>query len=185
MQLTTLKEVSAGGHVAGRDVNVTNNLPQPRSQIAVLYERLKAEAGTAPVEETKFIEDLQHYFNKPATTITRSLEQKLADTGRSDLVGDAEEAKERAMKRIMRFQSSQTAQAIFAYTLGDIRTRFNHHIRPLIAAGASRLTIDSAIYEYVLQPVASSAEPSDLGINPTLSEALFYFLAGNCHIKWD
>ncbi len=89
------------------------------------------------------------------------------------------------MKRIVRFQTSQTAQEIFAYTLGELHSRFKHHVRPLIAKGASREVIDAAVYGEVLHPVVSSAEPSDLGMNPTMVEAFLYFLAGNCHIRWD
>ncbi len=186
MQITRQHDIEAGRDVAGRDINnVTNYLPTPRNQISILYDRLKAEAAISNDEVKSLIEDLQHYIDKPATQITRSLSDKLIDTDRADLVESAEVAKERAMKRIMQFQSSQTAQEIFAYTLGDLHSRFNHHVRPLIAAGSSRAIIDAATFQHVLNPVVASAEPSALGVNPALAEALLYFLAGNCHIKWD
>lgn len=185
MLLVKQQGVTAGGHVAGQNVTVTNYLPLARNQISVLYERLRSEASQSSTAAMSFIEDLQHYIDRPATIIARTLREKLAATNRSDLIEAAEEAKERAMKRIMRFQSSQTAQEIFAFTLGELHTRFNHHVRPLIAAGATRSSIDAAIFENVLKPVADSAEPSDLGVNPLLAESLLYFLAGNCHICWD
>lgn len=186
MLLAHQQGVTAGGHVAGRDVTmVTNYLPVARNQISLLYERLRGEASQSSTAAISFIEDLQHYIDRPATKIARTLREKLVATNRNDLIEAAEEAKERAMKRIMRFQSSQTAQEIFAFTLGELHTRFNHHVRPLIAAGATRPSIDAAIFENVLKPVADSAEPSDLGVNPLLAESLLYFLAGNCHICWD
>lgn len=184
MQLTKLEHVEAGGHIAARDLTI-NNYAAPKSQIAQLYEQLKVEAHAAPAEQKTFIEDLQHFMDRRATLVNRSLAEKLFSSNRSELLEDAEEAKERAFKRIVRFQSSPTAQAIFAYTLGDIRTRFNQYVRPLIAENANRSAIDAAIHQHVISPIVESAEPSELGINPTLAEALYYFLAGNCHIKWD
>lgn len=186
MQITRQHDINAGRDVAGRDiVNINNIRPARSNQIAILYEKFRAEAENMGPAERSFIEDLQHYVERPAAQIVRTLREKLVESGRSDLVDDAEIAKERAMKRIMRFQSSQTAQEIFAYTLGELHSRFNHHIRPLIAAGAPRAAIDAAVYGEVLNPVVNNAEPSSLGVNPAMVEAFLYFLAGNCHIRWD
>lgn len=186
MQITRQHDVTAGRDVAGRDVvNINNILPARSNQIAILYEKFRAESANIDPAELSFIEDLQHYIERPATQIVRTLREKLVESGRSDLVESAEIAKERAMKRIMRFQSSPTAQEIFAYTLGEVRTRFNHHVRPLIATGAPRDVIDAAVYSEVLSPVVDNAEPSALGVNPAMVEAFLYFLAGNCHIRWD
>lgn len=186
MHITKQQDVSAGRDFAGRDINNTTNIIQARqNQIGILYEKFRAEARNISAAEKDFIEDLQHYLERPAAQIVRTLREKLVDSGRIDLADSAEVLKERAMKRIVRFQTSQTAQEIFAYTLGELHSRFNHHIRPLIASGASRTAIDAAVYGEVLNPVVNSAEPSELGMNPTMVEAFLYFLAGNCHIRWD
>lgn len=187
MQITKLSDVSAGRDVAGRDIinNINNIVPARSSQIAMLYDKFRSESANLDSAERNFIEDLQHYIERPAAQIVRTLRGKLVESGRPDLVEAAETAKERAMKRIMRFQSSHTAQEIFAYTLGEVHSRFNHHVRPLIAAGAPRTAIDAAVYNDVLNPVVSAAEPSPLGMNPAMVEAFLYFLAGNCHIRWD
>jgi hypothetical protein len=101
------------------------------------------------------------------------------------LVTTAEEMKERAMKRIMRFQSSHTAQEIFAYVLGELHARFVLHVSPLVATGAARAEIDAAMEARVVTPVAESLEPSPLNLSPALVLAFLFFLAGNCHVKWD
>jgi hypothetical protein len=188
MQITRQQDVSAGRDNAGRDIinhNITNIVQPRQNQIAILYEKFRAEAEKNSLAERDFIEDLQHYIERPASQIVRTLRDKLAESGRTDLVESAEVAKERAMKRIVRFQTSQTAQEIFAYTLGELHSRFTHHVRPLIVAGAPRAAIDAAVYSEVLNPVVNSAEPSELGMNPAMVEAFLYFLAGNCHIQWD
>lgn len=156
-----------------------------KSHIAVLYEQFKAERALGSAEASGVIEDLQHYLDRPAKQMIRSLAEKLTVSGRVNLIPTAEEAKERAMKRIVRFQSSKSAQEIFAYVLGDLHTRFTLRIAPLIARGSSRESVDEAIYDDVVLPIANLMEPSELGLNSSQVFALLFYLAGNCHVQWD
>ena len=89
------------------------------------------------------------------------------------------------MKKIMRFQTSETAQQIFACVLSDLRNRFLLHVSPLLAANASRAEVDAAMHDKVVAPVAQSMEPSPLSLDPGAVMAMLFYLAGNCHIKWD
>lgn len=183
---TEQKDNHVHGSMAARDVNnVTNNhIHIKKTQIGVLYERLKAEA--AQHEGLKdFVEELQHYMGRATTGIERSLSDKLTDSGRVDLIQIAEEFKESAVKKIMRFQSSPAAQDIFAYVLEELHTKYLMHVRPLIVSGADRLAVDSAMETHVINPVAESMEPSALGLTPKLVLALLFYLAGNCHVQWD
>jgi hypothetical protein len=173
-----------GGSIAGRDLTITNNYPVS-TQIKLLCERLQSEGGDAANPASDFIEELQHYLDRPASEFGRTLVEKLVDSNRAELVEVAQEMKERAMKKIMRFQSSRTAQEIFAYVLGELHTRFLLHVRPLIASQASRAEVDAAMQEKVIAPVADALGPSPLALNPSLVLALLFYLAGNCHIKWD
>lgn len=171
--------------MAGRDLSITNNYVQS-TQIKLLCERLQREgvADTAATA-TEFIEDLQHYLDKPASEFGRTLAEKLADSQRAELVAFAQEAKERAMKKIMRFQSLRTAQEIFAYVLGELHTRFVLNVAPLVASKASRADVDAATQEKVISPVVDALGPSPLVLNQGAVLALLFYLAGNCHIKWD
>ncbi|WP_421953714.1 ABC-three component system protein [Polaromonas sp.] len=184
------KNNTVGRDMAGRDLtninNVTNNFgaPDRRTQIGFLYERLKSEVHEDNGLQ-EFVEELQHYMGRSTGGIHRSLSDKLTDSGRVDLVHVAEELKESAAKKIMRFQSSPAAQDIFAYVLGELHAKYLLLVRPLIAAGADRIAIDAAIEQHVVKPVADSMEPSALQMTPRLILALLFYLAGNCHIQWD
>lgn len=182
------KNLTAGGHIAGRDINAPSlhfHGANAKSQISLLYERLRSEAVSSDGPVSEIIEDLQHYLGRPGKRMDRSLEEKLLATKRDNLVDVALEAKERAMKRIMKFQSSLAAQEIFAWVLGDIHARFTQHILPLLAISADRQVVDSAVFELVVSPIAAEMEPSELGLNTGQIMAMLYCLAGNCHIKWD
>jgi hypothetical protein len=174
-----------GGHLAARDVVTNYNYgPALPSQIQRLYESLKGEANKS-AQALEIIEQLQHFMGKPPSQASRTLAEKLQVTDRADLIETAEMAKERAAKKIMRFQTSAAAQEIFAYVLGELHTKYLLHIRPLIAAGATRVEIDSAMEEKVINPVAVTMEPSALGLTPDLVIAMLFYLAGNCHVRWD
>ena len=173
-----------GGSMAGGNLSITNNFPQS-TQIKELCQRLIGEQDsftTAPIE---FIEELQHYLDKPASDLSRTLAEKLTDSKRAELVEFAQEAKERAMKKIMRFQSSKTAQEILAYVRGELHTRFVLHVAPLVASHATRAEIDATTLEKVVAPVVDALGPSPLVLNQSAVFALLFYLAGNCHIKWD
>lgn len=184
---TGQKGNNVAGSLAGRDINynTTNQFAgEKKTQIGFLYERLKQEASQKEGLQ-EFVDELQHYMGRAAVSIDRSLSQKLGDTQRSDLISVAEELKEIAAKKIVRFQSSPASQDIFAYVLGELHTKYLSHVRPLIAAGKGRAEVDSAMETYVVNPIAESMEPSALGLTPSLINALMFYLAGNCHIQWD
>lgn len=177
------------GHLGGRDVLVNHNTyvtEMPKGYVALLYDRLRLEAtqtGAASVDA--FVEELQHFLDRPAAEVSRTLAEKLTASDRQDLIPFAEAGKERAMKKIMRFQTSETAQQIFACVLSDLRNRFLLHVLPLLVANASRAEVDAAMHDKVVAPVAQSMEPSPLSLDPGAVMAMLFYLAGNCHIKWD
>jgi len=172
--------------MAGRDLVTTNNFSAPlaKTHIERLYDALKQEVQNSG-QPIQTIEQLQHFMAAPPSQVDRSLAAKLNDSGRSDLVETAELAKERAAKKIMRFQTSSTAQEIFAYVLGELHNKYVHHVRPLIAGGASRSEIDAAFEQKVVRPVVECMQPSSLGMSPDIVQAFLFFLAGNCHVRWD
>ena len=181
---TSQNDNIVAGSLAGRDLSITNNFPLP-TQIKLLCERLQTEGHDVAAPTKEFIEDLQHYLDRPASQFGRTLAEKLVDSNRAELVELAQEAKERAMKKIMRFQSSRTAQEIFAYVLGELHTRFVLHVNPLVASQANRAEIDAAMQEKVISPIVDALGPSPLVLNQSSVLALLFYLAGNCHIKWD
>lgn len=189
MTISNQKGNQVSGHLAGRDVLVTQNTyttEATKGYVALLYERLRVEGTQADATSTAaFIEELQHFLDKPASEVSRTLADKLNASGRTNLIPFAEAEKERAVKKIMRFQTSETAQQIFACVLSDLRNRFLLHVSPLLAANASRAEVDAAMHDKVVAPVAHSMEPSPLSLDPGAVMAMLFYLAGNCHIKWD
>lgn len=189
MTISNQKGNQVSGHLAGRDVLVTHNTfttETAKGYVALLYDRLRLEATqTGATSVDTFIEELQHFLDKPASEVSRTLAEKLTASNRKDLIPFAEAEKERAMKKIMRFQTSETAQQIFACVLSDLRNRFLLHVSPLLAANASRTEVDAAMHDKVVAPVAQSMEPSPLSLDPGAVMAMLFYLAGNCHIKWD
>lgn len=187
--LQNQSNINAGENVAGRDLIITKNyFPKAGdTQISRLYAKFNAEEQNNPVvfSGDGFIEDLQHYLDRPARTLNRTLQQKLLAANREYLIDHALEAKERAAKRIVRFQTSQTAQEIFAYILGDIHTKFALNVSPLIASGASVEEVEAAIGAKVIEPISAAMEPSALGMNSSQIFAFLFYLGGNCHIQWD
>ena len=189
MTFRSQKDNIVGGHMAAGDVVVTNNTynsQAPKGYLSLLYERLRLENEQSPVAGSDtFIEELQHFLDRPASEVNRTLAEKLVASNRGDLISFAEAEKERAMKKIMRFQSSETAQQIFACVLSDLRTRFMLHVSPLLAKKASRADVDAAMHEKVIVPIAMAMEPSPLFLDSGTVLAMLFYLAGNCHIKWD
>lgn len=178
---------TVGGHLVGGNFSITNINPPPLNkptQIGYLYERLKLEINCDKSKQD-FVEELKHYMDCSTSGIQRTLSQKLIDSGRINVVNYAEDLKQTAAMRIMRFQSSLAAQEIFAYILGELHSKYILLIFPLIAAGENRVTIDAAIDREVISPIVQSMEPSALQMTPRLILALLFYLAGNCHIQWD
>lgn len=174
------------GSLAGRDVVTINNFsPVPaKTHIERLYDALKEEVNNSG-QTIQTIEQLQHFMAAPPSQVARTLADKLIESGRGDIVEVAELAKERATKKIMKFQTSYSAQEIFAYVLGELHNKYLHHVRPLIESGATRAEIDAAFEEKVVCPVMNCMQPSSLGMSPDIVQAFLYFLAGNCHVRWD
>lgn len=189
MTISNQKGNQVAGNLAGRDNLITNNTfntVAAKGYVGLLYERLRLEAiQTGATSADTFIEELQHFLDRPASEVSRTLAEKLTSSDRKDLIPLAEAEKERAMKKIMRFQTSETAQQIFACVLSDLRNRFLAHVSPLLAANASRAEVDAVMHDKVVAPVAQSMEPSPLSMDPGAVMAMLFYLAGNCHIKWD
>lgn len=187
MNIVRQNDNNVGGDVVAGNKIVSNTFtssPSPIvSELALLYANFKAgEATDATVGH--FCEELQHYFAAKNGSDVRGLESKLVDSGRAELVEDALELKEAAMKVIMKYQSSSSAQRIFTLILTEIHTQFDLLVTPLVQAGASRLDVDKAVLQ-ILQTTLAGLGENALKLNVRQLFALLYFLGGNCHIRWD
>lgn len=174
---------SAGRDVIGGDKIDYNFYPSP-SPLHVLYKKLRQSTDENGGSQT-IIEELQHYCSKHDGDDVRGLELKLKESNRDDLLYDAEWMKQAASKMIMRWQTSGVAQNIITVILSKIYSDFVMHVRPAIQAGGTRAEVDSLIADKVIDPARIMLGDNDLNITPAILLGMLYFLAGNCHIRWD
>jgi hypothetical protein len=182
--MTTIRDNSAFGDIAGRDVNKSYYAAREPTAMGRLVEQYLAETKS---DQTllDWTEKLEHFFTNETSSDIRDLEEKLSSSGRSDLLKVARLRKQSAWKKIMLLQGSRSAQTIYGFLLAEIVVNFEQAVMPLVQAGASRGVVDSAMLEHVITPACNLLETNPLLLDKLDIQALVYFLAGNCHIRWD
>ena len=186
--ITTQKGNVVGRDQIGRDkiennYNFNSGLSLGCDDLALLYEKFKSESQNSQ-PSSSFTEKLQHYLNVGTNRDVRGLEKKLEDADRLDQLDIAQELKEKAFKSIMRRQSSSAAQGIFTFILDELHTNFMLTVTPVIQQGGSRLAVDQAILQAVEQTRVILGE-NIFEITKKDILGFIYFLAGNCHVRWD
>lgn len=182
--MTTIRDNSVEGDVAGRDIYKTYNGVRQPTAMSKLVEQYLAET-LADQNLSTWTEKLEHLLSNEASPDVRGLEDKLNASGRADLLKVALIRKQAAYKVIMRQQSSKSAQTIFAFLMAEIVVNFEQSVLPLVQAEASREIVDAAMLEKVISPALQVLESNPLMLNKMDIQGLIYFLAGNCYVKWD
>lgn len=178
----------ADGDIIGgnKTVNQTVNNhqgQQKKTSVARLYEILSAANEGQPFA-AQIADELQHWSSKASSDV-RGLEEKLTAADRQDLIDEASFWKEKAAKLIMRWQTSGAAQDIITHVLSHLWTSYVQNVKPAIEANATRADVDALIHSKVLNPTFEMLEGNDLGLTQTDLLGLYYFLGGNCHLRWD
>jgi len=182
---------SPGRDLVGRDsidnsVNHIFNIAQGSAvsvEIAALYAKLETE-DPETTSNSGISGKLQHWMSMVSEGDVRGLKEKLDESGREDLLFLALNLKQQASMAIMKRQTSRSAQRIYTILLSQIFTKFNLLVTPLVQAEACRAEIDERIHR-VVQEVCALLGTNALEIDSDDIEGLMYFLAGNCHIRWD
>lgn len=174
-----------GDVVAGNKIQnvVTLSIPNTIEELHVLYEKLKSD-GVGEASDGTFCEQLEHYLSVKTDGDVRGLEQKLEVSGRLDQLDTARDLKERAVKGIMKRQTSRTAQRIYTVVLDEIHTAFDLTVTPAVQGDADRQQVDQLVHN-ALQTLRSALGENLLELSIRDLHGLLYFLAGNCHIRWD
>lgn len=175
--------------MAGNDVNKTVNITHnyngsSATPLARLYERLRQDGGGNQMAAEMYGK-LQHFCSVSTDGDVRGLEEKLTASERKDRIRSAERLKEQAAKLIMKWQTSGTAQEIFAMILSKLYTAFTLNVTPVVEKGAPRDVVDQLIYKEVIQAAEAFLGDNDLNLHDDDLLGLLYFLGGNCHIRWD
>lgn len=180
---TTIRESTAGGDIAGRDINKYYGIREPTA-MAKLVEQYLAET-LADQTLTAWTEKLEHFLTNETSPDVRGLEEKLIAAGREGMLKVAMLRKQAAYKAIMKQQGSKSAQTIYSFLLAEIVVNFEMSVWPLVQAQASREVVDAAMLEKVISPAFQTLESNPLMLNKMDIQGLVYFLAGNCYIRWD
>jgi hypothetical protein len=172
----------AGNDIVGRD-KIVNQYSKKRSQITCLNERYLAEREN-DTEVYEIIKVLLHYSERE-TEDFRGLEGKLKDASREeDYIEYAKQQKELFAKRLIKRDLSPSAQKIFAYILGKVKTRFVHDVIPKIKSGCSEAEVEKSILVNVIEPIYEELEENVLDVSMDEMIGMLFFLTGNCHISW-
>lgn len=176
----------AGRDFAGRDIYNTDIRIVTQAaieELAHLYEKMKAD-GIGDPSGNSFSRKLQHYMSSPTDGDVRGLEEKLRDSNRLDMLHFAMKEKESAVKLIMKFQSSKSAQRVYTILLDELHTIYMLTVTPVIEGGGDRQAVDLIISQ-ALQTVKSMLGENFMEFTVKDLLGLLFFLAGNCHIRWD
>lgn len=173
------------GDIVGGNKHETHNhySPGENKELARLYEQFRIERS----EQTacsSFSAKLQHYFTESTDSEIRSLDIKLKDSGRDDMIFLAQGLKEIAAKQIMQHQTSASAQRIYTIILDELHTNYMLTVTPQIQADAGRATIDYAINN-IIDKVRDMLGENVLELTVKDLLGFLFFLGGNCHIRWD
>ncbi|MCR3763874.1 ABC-three component system protein [Pseudomonas paraeruginosa] len=177
--------VVQGDMAAGNVIKTVNNYYPSASveELALLYAKLKLD-GIGDPSNNVFSQKLMHYLAVPTDGDVRGLEAKLRDSGRLDMLHFAMREKEAAVKMLMRYQSSRSAQRVFTILLDELHTIYVLTVTPIIENGGDRAAVDEKISN-ALQVIKSMLGENFLEFTVKDLLGLLFFLAGNCHIRWD
>ncbi len=182
--MSTVRDNTIGGDAAGRDMFKTYHAAREPTAMTRLVEQYLAET-LADQTLIAWTEKLEHFLSNQTNSDVRGLEDKLAASGRQDLLKVALLRKQSAYKAILRQQGSRSAQTIYTFLMAEIVVNFEQAVLPLVQECASRAAIDAAMLEQVIVPALRMLESNPLNLDKLDIQGLVYFLAGNCYIRWD
>jgi hypothetical protein len=174
------------GDMAAQDIIKTTNIYHSSpsvEELAILYAKLKKD-GVGEPSNNVFSQKLMHYLSVPTDGDVRGLEAKLNDSGRKDILQFALREKEAAVKLLIKYQSSRSAQRVFTILLDELHTIYMLTVTPVIQNDGERGEVDAKINE-ALQAIKSMLGENFLEFTVKDLLGFLFFLAGNCHIRWD
>lgn len=191
--MASQSDITAGGHVAGRDLTVVNSPAAPADRVLeALYARYRAElsasiatsAKLAQEHSAKIIDELNSFFVSHDLEL-KSLEEKLSDPKLHPLLHQARIFKQQFRQALERFLYYPSAQRIYSYLLGEVSSSFHLHIVPLLSRGTDLDVIMEAIDTKIVEPIQQSLPDCEPTCNKDTLLGMIYFLTGNCFISWS
>lgn len=174
--------------IAGDDNSTNNSLnitPNNTTQaIAQMYLRILENKDSFLDDETyqETKNSLCRYMTPKSNMQT--LEEKLTEADRDELIEYAEELKEDTTKFVLMYEASNSSRYILTHILSTIASKHKAYIIPAIKMGKPRDVVDALIDNMVIGNALSILNGTDKSITTERMYGLMYYLAGNCHIKW-
>lgn len=174
--------------VAGDDKSTNHSLnisPNNTTQaIAQMYLRILENKDNFLDDETyqETKNSLCRYMTPKSNM--KTLEEKLTEADRAELIEDAEELKEDTTKFVLMYEASNSSRYILTHILSTIASKHKAYIIPAIKMGKPRDVIDALIDNMVIGNALNIIDGTGKSITTERMYGLMYYLAGNCHIKW-
>lgn len=170
--------------MAGRDLIVNNGgVPTSLGRLIKKYQK------ESEIDQTlkEYIDELSLFTKQVPDEPVQGLVAKLKAADRTDELYDALKLKELIYENLKTNIGSQSFQKIYAYLMALAKERFHIYVRPVVEQGAERSAIDQTIFEHVLDPIRAELEGCGAAHDFTVQtiKGMVYFLAGNCHVRWN
>ncbi|QHS14663.1 ABC-three component system protein [Shewanella sp. Arc9-LZ] len=133
----------------------------------------------------EIIENLADYITDYPNREIIGLENKLINGDRQDLSDRALLLKNRFERKLAKNQMALAEQHIYVQILSTISSIWHSKIKPLIDVGASKNTVDKAIFDDLIEPVHKAVVRYDTLATSELVSGMLYFLTGKCHLVWE
>jgi hypothetical protein len=175
---------SAGGNIAGRDVNTTvvNIASQAAGIVEQLLQKLSIEKDQDQHSHER-IDRLQRFYIQRAHDGVNGLEAKLTHGGRQDSYMDAIEMKEMFAKLLEQWSLYSSAQKIFVYLLARAERQFNDIILPQIS-DLSSVEVNQLVNHLIVEPTVQDCGASVFEIDHNVAMGMIYWLAEQCFVRW-
>jgi len=119
------------------------------------------------------------------TSDRRTLQQKLIDAGKEHEYPLANDAQNRFAQNYMRFGLHTSARRLNDILLAEVKQRFETHVyHAKICQGEPEKVSTAALQSEVIDPIVNKYG-AEYGATPLTVMQAIYFLAEQCHIRWD
>ncbi len=154
------------------------------NQIATIYNKIQ-QNNNQYINDDLYLDTKEEIANHQSAVGHLNLAEKLVLANKADQIDNALELKESIVKLILRYETSPAAEYILTNLLTEIKTKHNAYVQPAVLEGATRREIDMIIDNKIVEYIKQTLNGTDYAISSNRIYGLIYFLAGNCHIRWD
>lgn len=172
----------AGGHIAGRDINITNVESRAVGIVESLLNKLHEEMQNDAHVSSR-IERLQRYYVQRAHDGIHGLKDKLQKANRQNTYDDAIEMKEMFVKLLERWSLYASAQQIFVHLLARAERNFTDIILPQVPE-LSPAQMNFLMKDLIIEPTVHDCGASIFEIDHNTATGMIYWLAEQCFVRW-